>query len=176
MMFEYKLLTIEEQKEYYEQIFEMMLAGDKDFIPPLSARSSTTQKDLSSTKSNVEGLKSYFDEMKTQRFMVCLDSDILVSFVSFKENFTNDKIHNDDLPNIYLSTLIMRPEYRGQKVTQTLYETLFDIYADASIFTRTWSTNIPHIKILSNFDFEIIDTLKNDRGERIDTVYFAKRR
>lgn len=175
-MLEYKLLTKEEQKNYYDQIFEMMLASDRDFIPPLSARSSTTQKDLSSTKGSVEGLKSYFDEMKTQRFMVCLDSDILVSFVSFKENFTNDKIHNDDLPNIYLSTLIMRPEYRGQKITQTLYAALFDIYADASIFTRTWSTNIPHIKILSNFDFEIIDTLKNDRGEGIDTVYFAKRR
>ena len=154
----------------------MMIAGDKDFIPPLSARSSTTQKDLSSQNGSMEGLKSYFEEMKSQRFMVCVDGDILVSFVSFKENFTNDKIHDEDLPNIYLSTLIMRPEYRGQKVTQTLYGTLFDIYADSSIFTRTWSTNIPHIKILSKFDFETIATLKNDRGEGIDTVYFAKRR
>ncbi len=173
---EYKLLTKEEQEKYYDQIFEMMIAGDKDFIPPLSARSSTTQKDLTSSKGSIEGLKSYFEEMKNQRFMVCIDGDVLVSFVSFKENFTNDKIHTEDLPNIYLSTLIMRPEYRGQKVTQTLYATLFDIYGNASIFTRTWSTNIPHIKILSKFDFETIATLKNDRGEGIDTVYFAKRR
>jgi len=108
--------------------------------------------------------------------MVCIDGDVLVSFVSFKENFTNDKIHNEDLPNIYVSTLIMRPEYRGQKVTQTLYTTLFDIYKNANIFTRTWSTNIPHIKILSKFNFETIATLKNDRSEGIDTIYFAKRR
>jgi len=40
-MLEYKLLKKDEQKEYYDQIFEMMLASDKDFIPPLSARSST---------------------------------------------------------------------------------------------------------------------------------------
>ena len=175
-MLEYKLLKKEEQEKYYDQIFEMMVAGDKDFIPPLSARSSTTQKDLTSTAGSMEGLKSYFEEMKNQRFMVCVDGDILVSFVSFKENFTNDKIHDEDLPNIYLSTLIMRPEYRGQKVTQTLYATLFDICKDSSVFTRTWSTNIPHIKILGKFNFETIATLKNDRGEGIDTVYFAKRR
>lgn len=175
-MLEYKLLKKDEQEKYYDQIFEIMIAEDKNFIPPLSARSSTTQKDLSSQEGSLEGLKSYFEEMKTQRFMVCVDGDVLVSFVSFKENFTNDKIHDEDKPNIYLSTLIMRPQYRGQKVTQTLYENLFSIYADSSIFTRTWSTNIPHIKILSKFNFEIIATLKNDRGEGIDTVYFAKRR
>lgn len=173
---EYKLLTQIEQEKYYEQIFEMMIAGDNDFIPPLSARSSTTQKDLTASQGSIEGLKSYFEEMKKQRFMVCLDGEILVSFVSFKENFTNDKIHDEDLPNIYLSTLIMRPEYRGQKVTQTLYGTLFDIYKDSGVFTRTWSTNVPHIKILSKFDFETIATLKDDRGEGIDTIYFAKRR
>ncbi len=173
---EYKLLSKQEQEKYYDQIFEMMQDGDKDFIPPLSARSSTTQKDLSGKEGSTHGLRSYFEEMKNQRFMVCVDGSILVSFVSFKENFTNDKIHSEDLPNIYLSTLIMRPEYRGQKVTQTLYATLFDIYKNSNIFTRTWSTNIAHIKILSKFDFETIAVLKNDRGEGIDTVYFAKRR
>ena len=173
---EYKLLSNKEQEKFYDQIFEMMKDSDKDFIPPLSARSSTTQKDLSEKEGSIEGLKSYFEEMKNQRFMVCVDKEILVSFVSFKENFTNDKIHEDELPNIYLSTLIMRPEYRGQRVTQTLYATLFDIYRDSSIFTRTWSTNIAHIKILSKFDFETIAVLENDRGKGIDTVYFAKRR
>jgi len=175
-MLEYKLLTKEEQVKYYNQIFEMMVAGDKDFIPPLSARSSTTQKDLTSTESSMDGLKSYFEEMKAQRFMVCLDGDVLVCFLSFKENFTNDKISEKDLPNIYMSTLVMRPEYRGQKVTQTLYGKLFDIYSHASVFTRTWSTNIAHTKILGKFDFETIATLKDDRGKGIDTVYFAKRR
>lgn len=173
---EYKLLTKDEQEKYYDQIFEMMVAGDKDFIPPLSARSSTTQKDFSHTEGSMEGLKSYFEEMKAQRFMVCLDGDVLVCFLSFKENFTNDKISEKDLPNIYMSTLIMRPQYRGQKVTQTLYEKLFDIYSHASVFTRTWSTNIAHIKILGKFRFETIATLKDDRGKGIDTVYFAKRR
>lgn len=175
-MLEYKLLTKEEQEKFYDQIFEMMIAGEKDFVPPLSARSSTTQKDLTSNEGSMEGLRSYFEEMKSQRFMVCVDGDVLVCFLSFKENFTNDKISDADLPNIYMSTLIMRPQYRGQKVTQTLYGKLFDLYSHASVFTRTWSTNIPHIKILDKFDFETIATLKNDRGEGIDTVYFAKRR
>ena len=121
------------------------------------------------------GLKTILNKWKKQRFTVCVDGDVLLSFVQYKENFTNDKISNDDLPNIYLSTII-RPEYRGQKVTQNLYGTLFDIYKDSCVFTRTRSTNAPHIKILLKFDFETIATLKNDRGIGVDTIYFSKRR
>ncbi len=173
---DFRILKPEEHPAFYGQIFEMMQESDRDFVPPLSARSSTTQKNLTKTSGSIEGLKSYFEEMKKQRFMVCTDSDVLVAFVSFRENFTNDKIHDTDLPNIYLSTLIMRPEYRGQRVTQTMYEKLFEIYSDTNIFTRTWSTNGAHIRILSKFGFETAATLKNDRGNGIDTVYFAKRR
>lgn len=173
---DYKLLSKSEETVFYDQIFEMMQESDKDFVPPLSSRSSTTQKDFSFRKGSLEGLKSYFEEMKNQRFMVCTDGDILVSFVSFKENFTNDKITDEDLPNIYLSTLIMRPEYRGHGVTQKIYNELFKIYNDANIFTRTWSTNAAHIKILSKFNFEVLNTIKDDRGEGIDTIYFIKRK
>ena len=55
-----------------------------------------------------------------------------------------------------------------------MYETLFKKYENVDIFTRTWSTNEAHIKILMKFDFEIMSVLKNDRGEGIDTVYFKK--
>ena len=56
-----------------------------------------------------------------------------------------------------------------------MYAHLFDdIFPDRSIFTRTWSTNAAHIKILDKFNFEIIKCIENDRGDGIDTVYFAK--
>jgi len=81
------------------------------------------------------------------------------------------------LPNIYLSTLILSTESRGKGVTKKLYAHLFnELYPDKSIFTRTWSTNLAHIKILDYFSFEEIARLENDRGNGIDTVYFAKRK
>lgn len=170
-----KILTSEEQTEYYDEILKMVIAGDDDFVPPLSARSSTTQKDLTSTEKSRDGILSYFEEMKAQRFAVALEDGNLLAFVSYKENYTNNEIKDEHLPNIYLSTLIMKPEARGKGLTQTLYTTLFDAYKERNVLTRTWSTNGAHIHILSKFNFDTLCTLKDDRGEGIDTVYFIKK-
>ena len=89
----------------------------------------------------------------------------------------SNEIKEDTLPNIYLSTLVLKPEARGKKLTFYMYDYLFNIlYPESNIFTRTWSTNIPHIKILSKFDFDEFIRKPNDRGEGIGTVYFCKTR
>ena len=86
-------------------------------------------------------------------------------------------ISDNNLPNIYLSTLMLKSEARGKHLTQKMYDYLFNnLYADRSIFTRTWSTNGAHLRILEKFDFKLIKTIPNDRGVGIDTVYFALKR
>jgi len=40
-----EILSREEQVNYYDEILEMLIMGDEEFVPPLSARNSTTQKD-----------------------------------------------------------------------------------------------------------------------------------
>ena len=150
---------------------------DNDFVPPLSARSSTTQKSLVGGKSTDEGLISYMTEMLSQVVLGAFDNGNLLGFVSFKENYISDVISGSDLPNIYLSTLMLKSEARGKNLTQKMYDYLFNtLYTDRSIFTRTWSTNIAHLKILEKFNFKLIKTIKNDRGNGIDTVYFALKR
>lgn len=170
-----KILNSSECEKYYDEMLKMLTLGDDEFVPPLSSRSSTTQSDLSSGEKSDDGIIKYFEEMKKQHIMAATEGDNLLAFVSYRENYTNSEIKENDVPNIYVSTLIVKPEARGRKLTQTMYEKLFKIYEKVSIFTRTWSTNIPHIKILGKFDFETLCTLKNDRGEGIDTVYFVKR-
>ena len=164
------------QKEFFsEQIIEMMKISDKDFIPPLSARSSTLQTDLTSGACSIDGIYKYYQEMNTQEILCTIENGVVLGFVSFRIDFVNEVITNENLPNIYLSTLILRPEARGKNLTVRMYDHLFNtLYADRSIFTRTWSTNFAHTKILSKFDFEEIYRKTNDRGENIDTVYFAK--
>ena len=96
--------------------------------------------------------------------------------MSFKENYTNDTIKEEGLPNIYLSTLVLKPEAKGKGLTVRMYDFLFlQCYGDRNIYTRTWSTNIAHTKILSKFAFDELARMKDDRGEGIDTVYYVKK-
>lgn len=171
------LFTESEKQLYKNDIIEMMKESDQDFVPPLSSRNSTTQKDLKGGESSIEGLLSYYSQMNTQCILGAICDGELLGFVSFKENYDNDVIAKCDFPNVYLSTLIVKKAARGKKLTVRLYEHLFEqLYPNANIFTRTWSTNAAHINILGKFGFSLIKTIKDDRGVGIDTVYFAKKR
>ena len=167
-----KILREEEKDGYFNDILDMLIASDEEFVPPLSARTSTTQSDLTGTKKDNGGILSYFEELKKQKILVATENDKLIGFVSFKENFENDKIENTELPNIYISTLIVSPDGRGKGLTYKMYESLFKEYENVNVFTRTWSTNTAHIKILSRFNFKTFCVLENDRGKGIDTIYF----
>jgi hypothetical protein len=63
----------------------------------------------------------------------------------------------------------LRPGYVDE-----LYQTLFAHYEKVNIFTRTWSANFAHIRILEKYGFRMIVELPNDRGIGIHTVYFQK--
>ncbi len=174
---EFRILTEKDKTLYKQTILDAMKESDNDFVPPLSARSSTTQKNLAGGKSSEQGLLSYCNEMLSQIVLGAFEGDNLLGFVSFKKNYTCDVIVDCDSPNIYLSTLILKKEARGKHLTQQMYDYLFNtLYADRSIFTRTWSTNGAHLRILEKFNFTLIKTIPNDRGNGIDTVYFALKR
>lgn len=173
---EFILLDDDKKAKYTERILEMMEESDNDFIPPLSSRSSTTQKNLSGETSS-KGVRPYFEVMMKQKILGVFEDEILLGLISFIEDYVSEQIKEKDLPNIYLSTLVLSAESRGKGITKKLYGHLFDeLYPDKSIFTRTWSTNVPHIKILDYFGFGEMLRIKNDRGNGIDTVYFEKRR
>ena len=173
---EFVMMDAEQIATYAEEILSMLRCSDKEFVPPLSARSSTTQKDLSGGECSEEGIQSYFTEMCRQRILGAFEGSVLLGFVSFRENYTNDVIGSDCLPNIYLSTLVSKPEARGKGMTVKMYEHLFNrLYADRYILTRTWSTNYAHTRILEKFAFEELCRISNDRGAGIDTVYYKRK-
>ena len=171
---EFKILAKSDQDKYDNEILDLLEKCDTEFVPPLSARNSTTQSDLSGNIKSGDGVFSYFKEMKKQRILVATENDRLIGFVSFKEAFVNEIIGEEYLPDIYISTLLVASDERGKGLTSKMYEYLFKEYENANIFTRTWSTNEAHIKILSRFGFKTMHVLKNDRGNGIDTVYLKK--
>ena len=170
---EIRILEKEKQQSLYDDAYKMLQAADNEFIPPLSSRSSSTQQDFSARAKN-NSIEQYFRQLKNQRFAAAFEDGELVAFVSYKENYSCTEISAKELPNIYISTLVVSPKSRGKGVTKALYGRLFSKYENVNIFTRTWSTNIAHIKILQSYGFEVLKVLENDRGNGIDTVYFKR--
>ena len=168
-----RILEKQKQHEIYDSAYRLLAEADNEFVPPLSSRSSSTQQNFSNTLQS-DNITTYFEQLKNQRFAVVFEEGELIAFVSFKENYTCSEIGENEIPNIYLSTLVVSPMARGKGVTTALYQKLFTEYAKVNIFTRTWSTNFAHIKILGKYGFEVIKVLKDDRGNGIDTIYFKK--
>jgi ribosomal protein S18 acetylase RimI-like enzyme len=171
------LLTDAQKAEYREQIFRIMLACDRDFVPPLSARFSTSDTVFSAKTGAENGINAYFEDMIGEQMLAAIEDGKLLGFVTFKRDLVQGPLTADTLPNLYICTLLLSPAARGKGLTAKMYAHLFDtLYPDVNLFTRTWSTNAAHLKILARFGFSLIKRIENDRGDGIDTVYFGRER
>ena len=163
---EIRLLSEEEKTLYGEQIYSLLFEADDDFVPPLSARSGVSSKS--------EGVRRYYDEMKTANILATIEGDSLLGFVAFRENIAGNYIPEGVSPHLYIGTAVIAREARGKHLTTRMYEYLFDtLRKDYSCFTRTWSTNAAHIAILTRMGFSLTKRVENDRAEGIDSVYFG---
>ena len=169
-----KHLNNDEKQKYRDRIRALLVLCDREFVPPISTRTSTTQSDLPHKEAG-DGISAYLAALMEQEIVCAFDGDTLLGFVSYRLDHTCDEIGADTHPNLYVSTLIVSPESRGQGLTKIIYANLFEKYASRHIFTRTWSTNFVHIKILEGFGFSEHHRIKDHRGEGIDTVYFRLR-
>lgn len=157
------------------QLWELVKLADHEFVPSLSSRYSTIQGDLQpESEAGCEGPGKYFEGLKNQQFIVYTEGEKIVGFMSYIPR------HSLEIPGIdrvftvtYISTVIVHPDHRGKGITEKMYLELLQ-KATLPLATRTWSTNSAHIHILNKLQFDIVATLKNDRGENIDTVYFVK--
>ena len=174
---EFKVLTSAEKETMRGELIAMLKAGDKDFVPPISARFSASQSDFSSPVCREEGFAAYYADMAAGDILAAFEDGALLGFVSYKKDYTAAPIDEGTFPNLYICTLRVKKEARGKQLTARMYTHLFDgLYPTRSLYTRTWSTNTAHIAILARFGFAELHRIKNHRGEGIDTVYFYKKR
>ena len=160
-----------------EQMLKILTEANDEFVPPLTSRNSTTQSDfLQKSESDKAVPYAYFDMLKEQKALVMRECGRVVGFMSYKTDYENAVITKDFIPNVYISTVVTDKMFRHRGVTKGLYEALFERYRDKNIFTRTWSTNLPHTRLLGGFGFAEFKRIKYDRGDRIDTVYYFKRK
>ena len=168
---EMKLFEKLDHPNYLQQLYHLLELGDKEFIPPLSSRGSTTQQTLGNA--NNDGLSDYFNEMKQQCFVLALEGNTVAGFMSFKKDYSCDYVPL--CKNLYASTSVVHPVFRGQGLMKKFYISMIEGYPDRPIYTRTWHENIPHLRVLEKLNFHQIAKLENHRGPGIHTLYFERK-
>ncbi|MDD3957251.1 MAG: GNAT family N-acetyltransferase [Candidatus Izemoplasmatales bacterium] len=160
------------------QVWNLLCACDNEFYPSLSSRENTSQSQLNSHDHKNKKPFSYFSSLLEQCFICAYDDENMIGFLSFIPKYSSDIYRDIGLSN-YVSTICVDTKYRGLGITYKLYDFLFskipNQYCLSYVTTRTWSLNDYHIKALHKMRFVIHATLKNHRGQGIDTVYFKKK-
>lgn len=159
-------------KRQRTDILELLRLCDHEFIPPLSARNSTFQSDLAPKETSSSAVTKYFEHICAQPAFVMERDGHVIAFMSFKMDYVSEEILPSFSPNIYITTVIVHPDFRNKGITNSFYRKLFSKFGNRNIFTRTWSTNDSHIRILSSLKFYEHCRKKDDRGPDIDTVYY----
>lgn len=161
-------------EEYRSDIWSLLCAADMEFVPPLSARSDTTQSKLKGTLDEDTVPKEYFDRMLKQQYILAIADDKVIGFMTFISDHVLSVTENE-IECVYISTVIVDKTYRNRGITRCFYDQMMREFSEKRIATRTWSTNHSHIHLLGSIGFELIKRIKDDRGEGIDTVYFCTR-
>lgn len=178
---------IDANTELAKSIYEILISCDNEFIPPLSTRNATTQTDFNSGSivSYVPPYQYWIDILEQQNVIAFVD-DLIAGFMSLKYNYKignwfSVKVRENDVNN-YISTICIHKNYRRLGIARKMYDyienNLPNEYKSNYISTRTWSTNINHIKLLYQCNYMLLHTIPNDREYndlKFDTLYFWKK-
>ena len=156
-------------ERFEDQVKQLLQEVDNEFVPPLSARKSSTQMKLEG--SSTYSIDDYYRCVLSQENILALYNEHVIGLLSFIKEFT---FEGEEW--IYVSTIAVKKLYRGLKVGRGLYATLLSLYPSKSILTRTWTGNNSHIRILESLGFKEIKRIKDHRGKGIDTIYLGLKR
>ena len=160
---------------YSADIHNLLILADREFIPPLSARASSTQADLSGGDQVSQGAAAYYETMSTQPAILAIDGGHCLGFMAFKKDYTCPQIPAETLPNLYASTCVVHPDTRGQGLMGRFYQKMMEAFPRHAIYTRTWHTNFAHLRVLEKLGFTLTHRLPAHRGPGLDTVYYARK-
>ncbi|MCI1664790.1 MAG: GNAT family N-acetyltransferase [Atopobiaceae bacterium] len=151
------------------EVLRILERCDADFVPPLSARSSTHQTALTGLTAS-GGVQGYFDELRGQPFVLALDGDHVIGFLSFIPGYSlHGEVRGD-----YVTTVCTLPERRGEGIATALYGRLEELTRPHTLLIRTWSTNEGQVCLLGRLGFVLVERVIDDRGPGVDTLYLAK--
>lgn len=134
---------------------------DGDFSPRLSTRHDNLHYDFNDGNGSM--MEYLYSLMKWSVNIVFIDGNIAaVCFYEDREDYT------------YLSLIVVGHDYRGMKLASKLYASIEDNAVNNTVRLRTSSRNESQLAVLAKRGYELVETLKDDRGEGVDTLKFEK--
>jgi len=164
--------------KHENDVWKLLCECDYEFVPPLSSRESSFQSTLADS-GNSQGCQpeSYFEVMKKQHFLLGFSGREVIAFMTFRGNYECEELSAVS-PSNYITTICVKKRWRRNGVARKFYHFMLSSLDINSIqpfvTTRTWSTNLGHINLLSELGFSISANLPDHRGVGIDTIYFSK--
>ena len=152
-MFEYENVFYLKRcnEEVKEQIKNMLILHNREFIPPLSKR----------YKNGIDG---YFDYVLDSSAIIVKNiKGEVIAFLTYK-------VTDEEL---YIKTILVSKKYRNKDIETKLYEMVLEVN-NRKVRIKSWSTNTDQIKILKKLGFVEEKIIKNDREINVDTIYFVK--
>ena len=105
-------------------ILNLLVLTDCEFIPPLSARNSTTQTNLTNTETHKKEIPLvYYENLLRQNFLLALHKNQVIGFMSYIPNH-KIALEDDFLIAHYVSTVIVHPDFRSNGITEAFYDLL----------------------------------------------------
>ena len=160
-------------KRQKKGIWALVSDSDHEFVPPLSARQGTTQAQLTGKVEKIAPTE-YFEALTKQSFILCIKGLKVVGFMSYIKDHKLEAGESLNIVCDYISTIIVKKEYRKRGFTTGMYKKLFKYRPGKIYATRTWSLNHAHLSLLDKLGFKLALRIKDDRGAGIDTVYYVR--
>lgn len=169
------------ERAYQQGVYNLLVQCDRDFVPPLSARTSTRQMAFSAAQEQQAAADSpfpapkpqaYFQELLGQVFFLAVEDGAVCGFLSFIEDYQLPYLPHET--SVYVSTVCTDPARRRQGIASALYGCVERYAGSRAVTLRTWSTNTPQLKLLERRGYRVLATVPNDREPGIDSIYLAK--
>ncbi|MGN0415956.1 MAG: GNAT family N-acetyltransferase [Agathobacter sp.] len=161
--------------DYDDGVMALLKETDGEFFPPLSTRTSTTQKNLVPAEIREPSLEPYFGGLKKQAVILATREDAVAGILSFIPR-CRKTLGDREYDVLYITTVIVGKKHRRKGISTAMYEKLMQEFPDRDILIRTWSENQGQRAALEKLGFRLIMCIPDDRGKGMDTVYYEKRR
>ena len=149
-------------KDFLNNIFDILVECDTEFVPILSSRTTTKQTNFNSIEIYDTNTKptEYFINITKQHNILAIQNDKVIAFMSFIYNYDKNEFFNkkniNDINN-YITSICVKKDFRHQGIAGKLYDyienSLPNDISSQYISTRTWSTNIANLNILKKRNF-----------------------
>ena len=161
-----KIKVREAEQEDYSPLCQFIELVDKDFYPPLSMRGNSIAQRVWECLS---GPDSYYMIAEDD---TCIEhpTDKILGVIGCSKYWKSEK-------DAYINLMCVHPGFRRKGISEVLCKELEKKTIAEGIrklYVCTWSTNVAAMRFYEAKGFIPYCIVKNDRGNRVDTIHYRK--